>query len=144
MTIPVHLMVYPNILEIKMSELYSITNLEGYATDLRRAAAEYICENFDDNLDDYVGINQIIDLVHHYANGYDDEDRPMISEADNENIYGEVITWIHNVGLAKLAARDMLECAWDDELNEMVFWNKEKNQDESNRKNRRQNMESQE
>jgi hypothetical protein len=137
-------MVYPNILEIKMSELYSITNLEGYATDLRRAAAEYICENFDDNLDDYVGINQIIDLVHHYANGYDDEDRPMISEADNENIYGEVITWIHNVGLAKLAARDMLECAWDDELNEMVFWNKEKNQDESNRKNRRQNMESQE
>lgn len=143
MTIPIHPVVYLNILEIKMSELYSITNLEGYATDLRRAAAEYICKNFDDNLDDYVGINQIIDLVHHYANGYDDEDRPMISEADNENIYGEVVTWIHNMGLAKLAGRDMLECAWDDELNEMIFWNKE-NQDESNRKNRRQNMESQE
>ena len=126
-----------------MSELYSITNLEGYATDLRRAAAEYICENFTDNLDDYVGINQIIDLVHHYANGYDDEDRPMISETDNEDIYGEVVTWIHNMGLAKLAGRDMLECAWDDELNEMIFWNKE-NQDEPNRKNRRQNMESQE
>ena len=127
-----------------MSELYSITNLEGYATDLRRAAAEYICENFDDNLDDYISINQVIDLVHHYANGYDDEDRPMISESNNEDIYGEVVTWIHNMGLAKLAALDKLECAWDDELNEMVFWNKEKNQNESNRKNRRQNMESQE
>jgi hypothetical protein len=127
-----------------MAEFYSITNLEGYATDLRRAAAEYICENFEDNLDDYVSITQVVNLVHHYADGYDDEDRPMITETNNEDIYGEVITWIHNVGLAKLAARNMLECAWDDELNEMVFWNKEKNQDESNRKNRRQNMESQE
>jgi hypothetical protein len=127
-----------------MAEFYSITNLEGYATDLRRAAAEYICENFEDNLDDYVSITQVVNLVHHYADGYDDEDRPMITETNNEDIYGEVITWIHNVGLAKLAAKNMLECAWDDELNEMVFWNKEKNQDESNRKNRRQNMESQE
>jgi hypothetical protein len=127
-----------------MAEFYSITNLEGYATDLRRAAAEYICENFEDNLDDYVSITQVVNLVHHHADGYDDEDRPMITETNNEDIYGEVITWIHNVGLAKLAARNMLECAWDDELNEMIFWNKEKNQDESNRKNRRQNMESQE
>lgn len=127
-----------------MSEMYSITNLEGYATDLRRAAAEYICENFNDNLDEYVSIYQVINLVHNYASGYDDEDRPMISEVNNEDIYGEVVTWIHNVGMAKLAARDMIECAWDNELNEMVFWNKEKNQNESNRKNRRQNMESQE
>ena len=126
-----------------MSELYSITNLEGYATDLRIAAAEYVCENFDDNLDEYIQVGQVINLVHKYANGYDDENRPMISEINNEDIYGEVVTWIHNVGLAKLAARDMVECAWDDELNEMIFWHKE-NQDESNRKNRRQNMESQE
>lgn len=126
-----------------MAELYSITNLEGYATDLRRAAAEYVCENFDDNLDDYVVIDQIIGLVHHYANGYDDEDRPMISEVDNENIYGEIVTWIHNTGLAKLAAKDMIECAWDDELNEMIFWHKE-NKNESNTKNRRSHMESQE
>lgn len=124
--------------------MYSITNLEGYATDLRRAAAEYICENFNDNLDEYVSIHQVINLVHNYASGYDDEHRPMISEVNNEDIYGEVVTWIHNVGMAKLAARDMIECAWDNELNEMVFWNKEKNQNESNRKNRRQNMESQE
>jgi hypothetical protein len=28
--------------------------------------------------------------------------------------------------LAKLAAKDLVECAWDDECNDMVFWIKKK------------------
>jgi len=119
-----------------MSEMYSIINLNGYATDLRQAAAEYISENFDDNLDDYISINQIIGLVHHYCNGYDSENNPMITEVNNEDIYGDIVTWIHNVGLSKLASLDKIECAWDDQLNEMIFWNKESKKNESNKSNK--------
>jgi len=28
----------------------------------------------------------------------------------------------HNVGLAKLASKGLVECAWDNETNEMIFW----------------------
>ena len=122
-----------------MSELYSITNLDGYANDLRQVAAEYVCKNFDDNLDDYVRIEQIINLVNQYAHGYDDQNFPIISEANNEDIYGDIVTWIHNAGLSKLAASDRLECAWDEELNEIVFW--AKNHEQSNQSGR-SNMES--
>jgi hypothetical protein len=48
-----------------------------------------------------------------------------LNEQKNQQIFDEATIWIHNVGLAKLAAQDLVECAWDDELNEMVFWQKE-------------------
>jgi hypothetical protein len=124
-----------------MSELYAITNLDGYATDVRQAAAEYICDNFSDSLDNYITIDQITNLVYAYSHGQDVKNHPMISQEDNESIFEEVLTWIHNTGLAKLASLDRLECAWDNDLNEMIFWSKE-NSDEPNRNNKHKNMES--
>ena len=108
-----------------MSEVYAITNLEGYAAQMRDAAAKSLSENHNDNLDDYISINQIVNLVKNECVGFDDEDRPLLDEDTNEKIFENTAVWIHNVGLAKLAAQDLVECAWDDELNEMVFWHKE-------------------
>jgi len=108
-----------------MSEVYAITNLEGYATQMRDVAAKSLSENHNDNLDEYVSIDQIINLVKNECVGFDDENRPLLDEDTNEKIFENTAVWIHNVGLAKLAAQDLVECAWDDELNEMVFWHKE-------------------
>ena len=103
-------------------ELYAITNLDGYVTEMRQAAAYSLSANGDDNLDDYISLSQMINLVKSECVGFDDYDRPLLNEDANEKIYESTVTWIHNVGLAKLAAKGLIECAWDDKNNEMVFW----------------------
>jgi len=107
-------------------EVYAITNIEGYVTQMREAAAASISENSSqDDLNDYISIDQMIGLVKTNCIGYDNQNHPLLDEETNQKIFEEATTWIHNIGLAKLAAQDLVECAWDDELNEMVFWHKE-------------------
>ena len=108
-----------------MSELYAIIDLEGYATQMREAAAKSICDTSEDDLNGYISLNQIFGLVKEHCHGYDDEDRPLLNEDSNEQIFEDIAIWIHDVGLAKLAAQDLIECAWDNDQNEMVFWAKE-------------------
>ena len=122
-------------------QVYAITDIEGYVSQMRQVAAENISENSDqDNLDDYISIGQMIGLVKSNCLGYDDKNRPLLNEKQNEIIFAETTTIIHNVGLAKLAAKDIVECAWDDELNEMVFWHKEIPKNEKpKRKRKRKN-----
>lgn len=106
--------------------LYAITNLDGYATQIREAAAKSLCDTGNDDLNDYITLTQIINMVTENCKGFDEEDRPLLDEDTNEKIFEDTAVWIHSVGLAKLAAQDLIECAWDDESNEMVFWAKEK------------------
>jgi hypothetical protein len=108
------------------NQVYSITDVQGYVSQMREAAANNISKNSsEDNLDNYISINQMIGLVESNCLGYDDNNHPLLNEDNNQKIFEEVSVWIHNVGLAKLAAENLVECAWDDELNEMVFWHKE-------------------
>lgn len=107
------------------NEVYAITNLEGYASQMRDVAAKSLSEEYTENLDDFITINQMINMVKKECVGYDDEDRPLLDEDTNEKIFENTAIWIHNVGLAKLAAQDLVQCAWDDACNEMVFWKPE-------------------
>jgi hypothetical protein len=120
---------------------YAIDNLNGYATQMREAAASSISSDYhNDNLDEYITIDQIINLVRNECIGFDEQDRPVLDEDSNETIFEKTATWIHNVGLAKLAAKDLVECAWDDKSNEMVFWQKEsKKEKKPNAKSRTRN-----
>lgn len=138
-----------NIGDIIMNEeVYSITDINGYANEMRTAAANSISDCSNDNLDDFITITQISNLVKQKCLGYDDLNRPMLNESINENIYEEIAIWIHSVGLARLAAQDLVECAWDNDSNEMVFWTKESkikkekkpNAKRSKPKSRRKNM----
>lgn len=104
------------------NDLYAITNLAGYAVEMRQAAANSLSSDSEDNLDDYISLDQMINLVKAECIGFDDYDRPLLNEDANEKIYESTVTWIHNVGLAKLAAKDLVQCAWDSKINEMVFW----------------------
>lgn len=109
-----------------MAEVYAIVDLNGYVSQMREAAAEDISENSsNDNLDDYISLDQMVGLVKTNCLGYDDKNYPLLDEKTNQKIFEETAIWIHNVGLAKLAAKDLVECAWDDQSNEMVFWSKE-------------------
>ena len=170
-----------------MSEVYAITDIHGYVSQMRETAANSLTESeidcyivrsnrfldnnnystiklilnqsadnngittlssqfniTEDNLDNYISIDQMIGLVKTKCLGFDDNNRPLLDEKTNEDIFEETAVWIHNVGLAKLAAQDLVECAWDNELNDMVFWAKEtQKNDKPKRKRKRKRKDSQ-
>lgn len=103
-------------------DVYAIVDIEGYVKEMRDAAAKTLCENSEDNLDNFISINQMIGILDAECLGYDSSDRPLLNEDANERIYESAVVWIQNVGLAKLAAEGYIECAWDDKSNEMIFW----------------------
>jgi hypothetical protein len=123
-------------------EVYAITDLEGYISQMRDAAAKSLSDDYTANLDDYISVGQMTRMIQNECLGFDDEDRPLLDEATNEKIFEDTAIWIHNVGLAKLAAQDLVECAWDNEYNDMVFWVKEKKATNDKRKPRRKNKKS--
>jgi hypothetical protein len=132
----VYLSISNNIGDNMSEELYAVTNIEGYVTEMRQAAANSLSHNSEDNLDDYISLKQMINLVKSECVGFDDDDRPLLNEDANEKIYESTITWIHNIALAKLAAKDLVQCAWDNESNEMVFWaNPDVNKSEKKKRN---------
>ncbi len=120
-------------------EFYAICDIDNYASEMREIAAKSLSEDCDDNLDDYISIKQIINLINSKCIDLDENDRPIINEDINEDIYESIVIWIHNVGLAKLAANDLIQCAWDDKLNEMIFWAKSEktNEQQSRPSNKR-------
>jgi hypothetical protein len=127
-------------------EVYALVDINGYASQMRDAAANTLSENgSQENLDNYISIGQIRNLIKQHCLGFDSESRPLLDENTNDKIYEDIVVWIHNVGLAKLAAQDLVECAWDIDTNEMVFWAKDTvttKEKKSNvkRRNRNKNM----
>jgi hypothetical protein len=105
--------------------VYAIVDIHGYVSQMRDAAAKNISPDYDENLDEYISLDQMTNLVEEFCLGHDANNRPLLDEDTNEKIFEETSSWIHGVGLAKLAAKDLIECAWDNELNDMIFWNKE-------------------
>jgi hypothetical protein len=121
-------------------EVYAITDVNGYVYQMRQAAADSISENgSSDNLDNYISIDQMVGLIKENCLGFDDNERPLLNEDVNNDIFEQTAVWIHNVGLARLAAQDLVECAWDSKNNEMIFWAKEPNNNDTKRKPRRKN-----
>ena len=106
-----------------MSEVYSIMDMERYATSLRaNAAMTYAKSDITTRLDEYITIPQVCTLIDNNIVGHDEKDRPLIDENGYNTIFEEIRVWLYNASLARLAGNDEVQCAWDDELNEMVFW----------------------
>jgi hypothetical protein len=109
-------------------EKYSIIDLQGYAVAMREGAAKSFAENYSENLDNFISINQVISLIKKHSLGLDEDDHLIITETIFDNIFNEIREWLYGVGLARLASRGYLECAWDEKTNEMVFWLSDKAQ----------------
>jgi hypothetical protein len=105
-----------------MNDIYSVSDLNKYAESIRKNAALSFTESYDENLDDFISIPQMKNLITTNAIGTDEDGNLLIDEASYNKTFDEVSIWLHNVGLAKLAAAGRVECAWDSKLNEMTFW----------------------
>lgn len=103
-------------------DTYSVIDLEGYAYSVRDAAAKSFTETYNENLDEFISINQIIELIRENSIGKDEDNNYLITQDIFEEIFEEIRNRLYTVGLAKLAAKGLVECAWDDESNEMIFW----------------------
>lgn len=101
---------------------YVISNLEGFANSIRENAAKSFAENHTENLDDFISINQVIGLINEQKDSITEDNQIVITEDNFNNIFDEIRVRLYEVGLARLAANGYLDCAWNNEINQMEFW----------------------
>lgn len=107
-----------------MNDRYIVNDLTHLASSIRKNAAMSVGDTENQDLDTFMSIGQVENVI--LNNTDKDEDNNIIMDEDQYNsIFDEVTDWIINTGLAKLAAEDKIQCAWDDEQNCMVFWHNE-------------------
>lgn len=102
-------------------EIFVISDIENFCKTLVDSAITEL-ENNTPNLTTSISIGQITNLVDDYCLGYDNNGLPLVDEEIMNQIYQDIKVWLNNISLAKLASNNILECAWDTNLNEMVFW----------------------
>lgn len=106
-----------------MQDSFIINDITRLAHSIRKNAA-ITRESYDEDLDKFITINQVESLIRDNMT-IDENDTMVINEDQYDSIFTQVRYWIYNTGLAKLAADNKIECAWDDETNSMIFWSNE-------------------
>ena len=107
------------------NEQYAIMDIQDYSTKLRELVVEEIGATDSSDINNYVTINQIIKIIDEHCSGYTENDEPVVTYDSHCDIFDDIVVMVQNFALAKLAAEDVLECAWDNELNDMIFWKKD-------------------
>jgi hypothetical protein len=103
-----------------MENYFIIDDIYKYIEHLRHCAAEHIHKNYDENLDDYITLDQLHKTV--LEKTKKKGKNIIITESANIELFEIICDWIYGVGLARLASQNLVECAWDDQQNCMVFW----------------------
>ena len=115
---------------------YVITDFDSFATDIRKAVADALVhskfpdgENTTIDLDSYMTIYQVKEIIRNNALEVTDDDCPVVDLKGMDNAWTQIDTGLYNATLSKLAASGHIECGWDDETNNMAFWPKEKKEE---------------
>ena len=102
---------------------FVVTNTNDFATILRRNVVEELSLAKEyKNLDELISIPQILQMITKYTLGLDEDRNPILNEDIDTDLFDEALEYVSQIHLCKLCAADKLQCAWDDESNEMVFW----------------------
>lgn len=107
------------------NEQFAIMDVQDYSHKLRELVIEEIGATDASDIDNFVTINQIIKIIDEHCEGYTPNNEPVVTYDSHCDIFDDIVVMVQNFGLAKLAAQDLLECAWDDNLNDMIFWKKD-------------------
>lgn len=86
--------------------------------------AEYIQESLGlpmDQARQYIDINQIIDIIHQYAD-LTNTNVLVLDDDKYDQIIKDIWLSIYSAILVKLVSTGLVDCAWDSEINEMIFW----------------------
>lgn len=107
-------------------QTYTISNLDGFANNIRQSVAESFSETYTENLNDFITIKQVISVIKDHAHGVDENDQFIIDENSFNSIFDSIRVWLYETALAKLVAKGHVECAFNSESNEFEFWIAEK------------------
>ena len=84
-------------------------------------------KTYQSNVESFISLFQTEQLVRKYIEpGYNDEF--VLSDDNYDLLCDEIKKWIYNSSLSLVASSGKIECAWDDESNEMFFWHPESNE----------------
>lgn len=104
-------------------DFYSIEDMDGYCREIRLMVASDFADNLTDKeIDQYISIGQIEKIVDEFCDDHNNDGCPIICRQSHNAICEAILTRINNVGIAKLAADNTLQVAFDEELNDFVFW----------------------
>ena len=109
---------------------YSITDSLEFARIMRNCAAESLSEEYtgeaksysDEDLDMIVTLSQVESIISEHSIGVTEDDEEIIDNDIFNNIFDETRNLIYQSAMSQLAAKGLVECAWDDEENKMIFW----------------------
>lgn len=100
---------------------YTILDEDGFIEAVAVSVASCFDSENTKEVYDYVNKDQMLNFVRERCLGYD-EGNMVISAKVYEDSVNDIAQAMQGKMLAKLAAEGFLESAWDDELNDMVFW----------------------
>ena len=103
---------------------FSIVNMKEYCKSIVNIAAKEMKTNSDEILE-FVSLKQIEGIINENCIEHNEENQPIINVESHINIINEVCKIVQSTALSKLAADGYLECAWDEETNDMIFWTKD-------------------
>jgi len=110
-----------------MSNYLTIKNIKLFTKSIRKNVIMIFPRSYYNQADRLISLKQTESLVReHIEPGYNDEF--IISGENYDLLCDEIKKWIYNSSLSIVASSGKIECAWDDDSNEMVFWHPESNE----------------
>lgn len=110
-----------------MSNYIKIRHLKLFTKSIRKNVVMVFPRKYSYQIDNLISLSQTEKLVKRYIEpGYNDEF--IISEANYHILCDEMKKWIYNSSLSQVASSGIIDCAWDNESNEMIFWHPESNE----------------
>lgn len=108
---------------MKKDPLHKIKHLKKMAKFMAKNVA-LDCGFSINDLKEYMTVKNAENIIKEYAKK-DIEGNLLVNEEIIEKICFSMSEWLIGVNLAKLAAQDLLNCAWDSKKNCMIFSKKE-------------------
>ena len=108
-------------------EVMLVEDVELFLFSLRERVSVTIAANAIEprNLDEYMTMTQMKSTLGDYVDGVDEETGcPFLLVESYEELVDDLSRSFLGACLAKLAAADLVETAWDDERGQQIFWTK--------------------
>jgi hypothetical protein len=107
-----------------MSNYTTIRNIKLFTKSIRKNVVMIFPRSYHNVVDSLISLEQTESLVRKYIEpSYNDEF--IISEDNYDMLCNEIRNWVYNSSLSQAASCGTIECAWDDDINDMVFWHPE-------------------
>lgn len=111
-----------------MSKEYSVRDLNTMSQNLISEAVDLLFPNVENKHPEYfVSVGQVTSLFRELNKGKDEQGNYIIDKTTFARIFDEIVGMAYGVSFAQFLAEDEeAQCAWDDEQDCFIYWDKSK------------------